>query len=120
MKARLQGPAAPPKYLTYQSSQHCATLFATEPIALRLPALIANFDELDRMVRGLDPACEPQPAAAIVRFDGLSLHRAVAAREAGWRLWVRCVETDRQVQLTASIIECYGAVFRTSASATEA
>jgi hypothetical protein len=89
-------------------------LFAAEPVALRLPTLIPNFDELDRMVRALDPACAPQPAAAIVRFDGLSLHRAVAATDAGWRLWIRCVETDRQVQLDTNIIECYGTVFRTA------
>jgi hypothetical protein len=114
MKARLLGPASPPKYLSYQSSHHCATLFVAEPVALRLPALIPNFDELDRMVRALDPACAPQPAGAIVRFDGLSLHRAIAASDAGWRLWIRCVETDRQVQLDADIIECYGTVFRTS------
>jgi hypothetical protein len=114
MKARMLGPATSPTYLTYQSSHHCATLFATEPVALRLPALIPNFDELDRMVRARDPACAPQPAGAIVRFDGLSLHRAVAASEAGWRLWIRCVETDRQVQLDADIIECYGTVFRTT------
>jgi hypothetical protein len=114
MKARLRGPTTPPRYLSYQSSQHCATLFVTEPVALRLPALIPNFDELDRMVRALDPACAPQPAAAIVRFDGLSLHRAVAASDAGWRLWIRCVETDRQVQLDVDIIECYGSVFRTA------
>lgn len=112
MKARLLGPASPPTYLTYQSSEHCATLFVTEPVTLRLPALIPNFDQLDRMVRALAPACAPQPAAAIVRFDGCSLHRAVAAREAGWRLWIRCVETDREVQLDANIIECYGTVFR--------
>jgi hypothetical protein len=112
MKARLLGPASPPTYLTYQSSQHCATLFVSEPVTLRLPALIPNFDELDRMVRALDPAWASQPAAAIVRFDGLSLHRAVAASEAGWRLWIRCVETDRQVQLDTNIIECYGTVFR--------
>jgi hypothetical protein len=112
MKARLLGPALPPTYLTYQSSQHCATLFVTQPVALRLPTLIPNFDELDRMVRALDPAWASQPAAAIVRFDGLSLHRAVAASEAGWRLWVRCVETDRQVLLDTNIIECYGTVFR--------
>src|SRR5690606_2340176 len=85
MKARLLGPASPPTYLSYQSSSHCATLFASEPLTLRLPALIGNFDELDRMVRALGPACAAQPAAAIVRFDGLSLHRAVAARDVGWR-----------------------------------
>jgi hypothetical protein len=114
MRARMLGPATPPTYLTYQSSNHCATLFVTEPVTLRLPALIANFDELDRTVRALDPACAPQPAAAIVRFDGLSLHRAVAASEPGWRLWIRCVETDREVQLDEDIIECYGTVFRTA------
>jgi hypothetical protein len=112
MKARLLGPASPPTYLSYQSSQHCATLFAAEPVALRLPTLIPNFDELDRMVRALNPACASQPAAAIVRFDGLSLHRAVTASDSGWRLWIRCVETDRQVQLDTNIIECYDTVFR--------
>lgn len=113
MKARLLNPAISPKYLSYQSSHHCATMFVTEPVTLRLPALIPNFDELDRMIRARNPACAPQPAGAIVRFDGLSLHRAVAASEAGWRLWIRCVETDREVQLDADIIECYGTVFRT-------
>lgn len=116
MKARLLGQASPPTYLSYQSSQHCATSFASEPVALRLPALIPNFDELDRRVRALDPACAPQPAAAIVRFDGLSLHRAVAASDAGWRLWIRSVETDRQVELDTNIIDCYGTVFRTTAA----
>jgi hypothetical protein len=113
MKARMLGPAPPPKYLSYQSSQHCATSFVTEPVTLSLPALIGNFDELDLEVRALAPACTSQPAGAIVRFDGLSLHRAVAASGAGWRLWIRCVETDREVQLDADIIECYGTVFRT-------
>ncbi|HVH97435.1 MAG TPA: hypothetical protein VM869_01950, partial [Enhygromyxa sp.] len=113
MKARLLNPAISPKYLSYQSSQHCATMFVTEPVTLRLPALIPNFDQLDRMVRARNPACAPQPAGAIVRFDGLSLHRAVTASESGWRLWIRCVETDREVQLDADIIECYGTVFRT-------
>ncbi|HEY0137398.1 MAG TPA: hypothetical protein VGB85_25115 [Nannocystis sp.] len=113
MRARLEGPAAPPTYLSYQSSEHCATLFVTEPVALVLPELIPSFDELDRQVRALAPACVAQPAATIARFDGLSLHRAVAASAAGWRLWIRCAETDRRVELTASIIDCYGTVYRT-------
>ncbi len=113
MRARLDGPAEPPTYLSYQSSVHCATLFVTEPVTLTLPELIANFDELDRQVRALAPACAAQPAAAIVRFDGTSLHRAVAASAAGWRLWIRCAETDRRVELTTSIIDCYGKVYRT-------
>ena len=82
-----------------------------------MPELIPNFDELDHKVRALDPAWLAQPAGAIVRFDGLSLHRAVAAHDAGWRLWVRCVETDREVVLDRSIIECYGTVFRTQVDA---
>jgi hypothetical protein len=113
MQTRLREPASSPKYLSYQSSTHCATMFVNEPVTLRLPALIGNFDELDRLVRARDPACLAQPAAAIVRFDGLSLHRAVAATEAGWRLWIRAVETDREVVLDADIIRCYGTVFRT-------
>lgn len=114
MKARLQSAIPPPTYLSYQSSAHCATLFATTPLSLALPELIPHFDELDRLVREAEPPCEAQPASSIVRFDGLSLHRAVAATESGWRLWVRCIETDRQVQLNTSIIDCYGTVFRTS------
>ena len=113
MAARLREPAKAPTYLSYQSSTHCATRFVSEPVTLRLPALIANFDDLDRMVRALDPAWDPQPAAAIVGFDGLCLHRATAASDAGWRLWVRCVETDREVHVDARILECYGTVFRT-------
>ena len=118
MRARLEGPAEPPTYLSYQSSEHCATLFVTAPVSLTLPELIPNFDDLDRQVRALAPASASQPAAAIVRFDGGSLHRAVAASDAGWRLWVRCAETDRRVELSSSIIECYGMVYRTATDAT--
>ena len=114
MKARMLGPALAPQYWSYQSSDHCATEFCSEPVALNLPALIPNFDELDRKVRSLDPARIAQPAGAVVGFDGLSLHRAVAATGAGWRLWVRCVETDRQVTLDADILGCYATVFRHS------
>lgn len=117
MRARHEGPAAGPEYMSYQSSEHCATLFVAEPVALRLPELIANFDELDRLVRELDPRCAAQPAGAIVRFDGMSLHRAVAASDDGWRLWIRCIETDRRTVLTSSIIDCYGMVYRVDAGA---
>lgn len=116
MRARLEGPAEPPTYLSYQSSEHCATMFVTEPVVLTMPELIANFDDLDRQVRALAPASVSQPAGAIVRFDGGSLHRAIAAEGAGWRLWIRCAETDRRVELTTSIIECYGLVYRTAAA----
>lgn len=112
MRARQERPALQPVLLAYQSSDHCATQFVTEPLTVRLPELIANFDELDDLVRALDPAAVPQPTSSIVRFDGSSLHRAVAARDAGWRLWVRVMETDRTVLLNPSILECYGTVFR--------
>ena len=117
MKARLASGVVPPRYLAYQSSEHCATLFATSPITMRLPELIPNFDGLDAHIRALSPPVVAQPASSIVRTDGLSLHRAQAASGAGWRLWVRCVETDREVLLDSSIIECYGTVFRPSAGA---
>lgn len=115
MKARLASGVVPPRYLAYQSSEHCATLFATSPVTMRLPELIPNFDGLDAHIRALSPPIVAQPASSIVRTDGLSLHRAQAASGAGWRLWVRVVETDREVLLDSSIIECYGTVFRPSA-----
>lgn len=115
MKARLASGVTSPRYLAYQSSDHCATLFATTPLTLTLPELIPNFDDLDARIRALSPPIAAQPAASIVRTDGLSLHRADAATAPGWRLWVRAVETDREVLLDSSIIECYGTVFRPSA-----
>jgi hypothetical protein len=113
MRARLDGPASPPRFLSYQSSLHCATRFATKPVSFELPELIPDFDVLDARVRATDVGAQSQPPGSIVRFDGLSLHRAVVARDDGWRLWVRCVETDREVKLTSQIIDCYATVFRT-------
>ncbi|HNN93823.1 MAG TPA: hypothetical protein PKI03_16185 [Pseudomonadota bacterium] len=116
MRARLQGSAAPPTYLAYQSSTHCATQFATAKVSLAMPDLIPDFDDFDRRVRALAPPCESQPAASIVAFDGLSLHRAVAAQAAGFRLWIRCSESDHEVRLNPSLIDCYGTVFRPTGS----
>jgi hypothetical protein len=113
MKARLTSEAAPPRYLAYQSSVHCATLFVTTPVTLTLPELVPTFDGLDAAIRELSPSREAQPVSSIVRTDGLSLHRAQAASGSGWRLWIRCVETDRKVELNSSIIDCYATVFRT-------
>jgi hypothetical protein len=112
MKARLTSTRVPPRYLAYQSSDHCATVFATEPLTMTMPELVPSFDGLDAAIRELAPPSVSQPPASIVRTDGLSLHRADAATAAGWRLWVRVVETDREVVLDTSIIECYGTVFR--------
>lgn len=112
MRARLASGVSPPRYLAYQSSDHCATLFADAPLTLELPELIPNFDGLDAAVRARGVAGVAQPAGSIVRTDGLSLHRAQAATATGWRLWVRCIETDREVELDSSIIDCYGTVFR--------
>ncbi|MFO0739839.1 MAG: hypothetical protein U0270_28330 [Labilithrix sp.] len=116
MKARLASGVTPPRYLAYQSSEHCATLFVTSPVTMTMPELIPNFDGLDARIRELAPPVVAQPASSIVRTDGLSLHRAQAASGAGWRLWVRCVETDREVELDSSIIGCYGTVFRPPAT----
>ncbi len=116
MKARLASGVTPPRYLAYQSSDHCATVFATSPLTLTLPELLPSFTSLDATIRALSPPFVLQPASTIVRTDGLSLHRAQAATGTGWRLWVRAVETDREVQLSSSIIECYGTVFRTTSA----
>jgi hypothetical protein len=112
MKARLTSDRVPPRYLAYQSSDHCATMFVTEPVTLTMPELIPDFDGLDAAIRARAPRDASQPPATIVRTDGLSLHRARAASAPGWRLWVRVVETDREVVLDHSIIDCYGTVFR--------
>jgi hypothetical protein len=112
MKARLTSSTEPPTYLAYQSSLHCATQFVTQPLTLKLPDCITNFDALDRLVQAAAPVCEAQPAASIVRFDGRSLHRAVPATDSGWRLWLRCVETDREIKPSPTIINCYGTVYR--------
>ena len=79
---------------------------------MRLPELIPTFDLLDVRVRALSPSLVAQPAASIVAFDGLSLHRAVAAISPGWRLWIRCTETDHEIRLNPSLVDCYGTVFR--------
>jgi len=117
LRARHERPELAPQLMSYQSSDHCATELALAPVTVELPELIPSFDELDARVRALAPPSGPQPAASIVRFDGLSLHRAVAARAAGWRLWIRCMETDREVHLNPAIVECYGTVFRLASSA---
>lgn len=112
MRARMSGSALPPKYLAYQSSHHCATQFVTEPVSLRLPDFLTSFDLLDQLVQERNPMYQAQPAGSIVSFDGLSLHRAVPAQADGWRLWIRCIETDREVKSDSSITSCYGTVFR--------
>lgn len=119
MKARLEG-ERPPQYLAYLSSTCSATQFAAAPVTVPLPALIPRFDALDQEVRRSDPPVMVQPAGAIVRFDGLSLHRPRPARRDGWRLWIRCVETDREVHLTQPVIACYNTVFRPAAGIIEA
>lgn len=99
-------------YLAYQSSTHCATQWVTDAMTLSMPECISTFDILDKLVREADPCCMSQPAASIVHFTDNSLHRAVPASADGWRLWIRCVETDREVKLNSSIINCYGTVFK--------
>jgi hypothetical protein len=113
MKARMLGPAPPPKYLAYQSSYHCATEFVTEDVSVPLPDCIRDFNILDALVNVVNPKRKSQPAASIISFDGFSLHRAVPATEDGWRLWIRCTETDKEIKINPSIIDCYGTVYRT-------
>lgn len=113
MKARMLGPVAPPQYLAYQSSYHCATEFVTEEVTVPLPDCIRDFNILDGLVNVVNPKRKAQPAASIISFDGFSLHRAVPATEDGWRLWVRCTETDREIKINPSILDCYGTVYRT-------
>jgi hypothetical protein len=107
--------ADPPRFLAYQSSTHCATQFLVEPVSLHLPELTPDFEAVDQAVLAHAATMPPaiaQPAGSIVAFDGRTLHRAVPATTAGWRLWVRCTATDREIRVDASMLDCYGTVFR--------
>lgn len=112
MQARFTHPDVMPKYMAYQSSIHCATQFVTKPLSIVLPDIIPNFSFLDQEVDHYGPVYEDQPPGSIVSFDGLSLHRAVKATDDGWRLWIRCMESDREIKISPDIINCYGTVYR--------
>lgn len=116
IKARLDGDDSP-RYLAYQSSTHCATGFLNRPIDLRMPEMIRDFNEFDRRVRSMEVREMPHPAGAIIAYDGLTLHRANPATSRGWRLWIRCIETDVKIQPNESVINCYGTVFRPALAA---
>jgi len=111
MRARLEH-GNPPKYMAYQSSEHCATGFLSRPLHLRIPELIPNFDAFDAAVLAARTTEVAHPAGAILAYDGLTVHWATPATSSGWRLWIRCTETDVEIVPSASIIECYGTVFR--------
>ncbi len=98
-------------YLAYQSSGHCATEFLREPIGLLLPAYIASFDPFDAAVQALNLPVFAQPAASIVHFTDDTIHRAVPATADGWRLWLRVLETDKEIRISPHVIDCYGTVF---------
>lgn len=99
-------------YLAYQSSVHCATQWVTQPMFIYLPECIPTFDILDQLVQEDNPEVMSQPASSIVHFTDRSLHRAVQASDDGWRLWIRVLETDKEIKLSTNIIECYGTVFK--------
>lgn len=111
-KSRLSGDYTPNNYLAYQSSYHCATEFITRPVSIMLPECSPSFDLLNERVEQAAPKYFPQFPSSIVGFDGLSLHRAVRAKDDGWRLWIRCIETDREVKMSSDAMSCYGTVFR--------
>ena len=113
MRARILGEATPPLYLAYQSSEHCPTHFVVEPFDMEIPDFIPNFEAFNQTVLAAQPTVKPQPAASIVRFDGLSVHAAIPATAAGWRLWIRVIETDREVAVTPPVSDCYRSVYRT-------
>lgn len=114
MKARQGCSVPPPQFMSYQSSTHCATQWIQHSMKIPMPACIPSFDVFDELVKQQKPGYVSQPAASIIKFDGFSIHRAVAAKSDGWRLWVRCTETDREIHLPESAIANYGTVYRPS------
>lgn len=98
-------------YLAYQSSTHCATEFLAEPLHLLLPTHIASFAPFDAAVQAANAPAVAQPAASVVHFTDDTIHRAVPASGEGWRLWLRVLETDREIKVSNNVVECYGTVF---------
>ncbi len=111
LRARLEH-GDPPRYMAYQSSGHCATEFLSQPVQLRLPELVPNFNGFDEAVRTLEVSEVAHPAGAVLAYDGNTIHRAIQATTSGWRLWARCTETDVEIRPSESTIACYGTVFR--------
>ena len=111
MYARMQH-QDPPTFLAYQSSTHCATRFLTETLELRIPKCIPSFAPFSQLVEGYEPRSIAQAPGTIVSFDGWSIHRAVKASSAGWRLWVRMKETDHFTKAKPGSEDSYGTVFR--------
>lgn len=102
----------PPKFLAYQSSNHCATQYLTNPCTLSIPKCIPSFSILDDAVNTIDPTIMTQPAGSIVSFDGWAIHRAVPALDTGWRLWIRVKETDHFTEARHGSVELYSTTFR--------
>ena len=112
IRARQERQRYSPILQAYQSSGHCATGFLGGPLRLRMPELIPNFRAFDAAVRASGVPEIAHEAGTIRRYDGRTVHWATPATSAGWRLWARCVETDVEHHPNASVIECYGTVFR--------
>ncbi len=111
MRARLESDDQP-TYLAYQSSTHCATGFLNRSLTLRMPELITDFSAFDAQVRASGAPEVLHRAGAILAYDGKTIHFATPATSPGWRLWIRCTETDVEIIPSAAIIDCYGVVFR--------
>ena len=111
MRASLERADAP-AYMAYQSSGNCKTGWLVRPLRLRMPELIPDFKAFDAEVRALGLPEIAHPPGAILAYDGRSLHLATHASAPGWRLWLRCTETDVEIVPSAAIIDCYGTVFR--------
>ena len=110
LKAKLEMPTE--YFMAYQSSVHCATEFGIDTVCLTMPECIPSFDIMDQLVKETDMRRMSQPAGSIISFTDNSLHRAVPATADGWRLWIRCIETDREIKMSEMAINCYGTVFR--------
>ena len=111
MRARFRESRTPASYLAYQSSEFCATEFVAEPLSLELRDFTPNFRAFDRSVTKRLPKKLVQPAGSILAFDGFSIHRAVASKGTGWRLWIRLIETDQRTEIGDDVIQCYNKVY---------
>lgn len=111
MRARLEH-GDPPQYMAYQSSDHCATDFLDTPLRLLMPELVTNFTALDAAVQAANVSAVAHRAGAVLKYNGLTLHRPTRATSKGWRLWIRCTETNVEIRPSENVVSCYGKVYR--------
>ncbi|HEU4407512.1 MAG TPA: hypothetical protein VFS43_19760 [Polyangiaceae bacterium] len=87
----------PDRFHSLVAGAHCRTAFAVGPIWLDDPGTDDAHERrlyFTRELGRLRPEVVQVPNCRLVEYDGWALHAAVPAAAAGWRAFIRAVETD--------------------------